>query len=248
MARAFQLTEGPRESKAKFLRTVARHHREQDRKKIRALRGQIAEVKKRRAGALRLAVKRCRVRRRELAQRIKEFRAAERERVNREVEAMRQQARETCEARKQAIRAAAKSKEERTRETLRAEKALQRELRETERHLKRREKAVALTVAERMRESDDEVERNIEPDLVPIWRKVKRGIKGSERKSRTEAFLQWVEENPGEIARMREKQADVELRALLREQKAAERAARARAKRKRPTKAEIEEYLKDVPF
>src|SRR6185295_17647714 len=47
-------------------------------------------------------------------------------------------------------------------------------------------------------ESDDEVRANIPPDLVPLFERVKRGIKGSARESRTEAFLRYVEEHPRE--------------------------------------------------
>jgi len=44
--------------------------------------------------------------------------------------------------------------------------------------------------AERAQESDDEVTRNLEPDLVPVFESVKRSIHGTPKKSRTEAFLQ----------------------------------------------------------
>lgn len=248
MAAPFKLTEARGESRAKFLRTVARHHREKDRQKLRALREQIAEVKKRKAGAMRLVVSRCRSRRREIAKAVKEFRARERERINREVEAMRKTARDTCEARKQAIRLVAKTEEQKTRETLGAERALQRELRETERHLRRRDAASRLTAAEKRAESDAEVARNIDEELLPIWQQVKRGIQSTDKISRSEAFLQWVEENPAEIVAFRERQAAADLKKLLREQKAAETEARRRSRRKRPSKAEIDEYLKDVPF
>ena len=51
---------------------------------------------------------------------------------------------------------------------------------------------------ERRSESDDEVRSNIPPELAPLFEKVKRGIKGSARKSRTEEFLEYVEEHPRE--------------------------------------------------
>ena len=51
-------------------------------------------------------------------------------------------------------------------------------------------------------ESDDAVENNISADLVPVWRKVKNRIKTAHaHKSRTEAFLEWVE-NADEVATM----------------------------------------------
>jgi hypothetical protein len=50
---------------------------------------------------------------------------------------------------------------------------------------------------ERQSESDDEVRRNLLAGMAKVFDKVKRHVKGSERKSRTEAFLEWAEENPG---------------------------------------------------
>lgn len=51
---------------------------------------------------------------------------------------------------------------------------------------------------ERQSESDDEVRGNIAPELVPLFERVKRKIKASDRMSRTEAFLHYVEAHPGE--------------------------------------------------
>lgn len=48
-------------------------------------------------------------------------------------------------------------------------------------------------------ESDDEVKGNIPPELLPTWERMKRAIKGSPHKSRTETFLEWVEAHPSEI-------------------------------------------------
>ena len=60
-------------------------------------------------------------------------------------------------------------------------------------------KGPGVTKRERRSESDDEVLYNIPPELVPTWEHVKRGIRGNDRKSRTEAFLEWVELHPSEI-------------------------------------------------
>jgi len=49
-------------------------------------------------------------------------------------------------------------------------------------------------------ESDDAVRANIDPWLVPYFDHVKRGIRGTAHKSRTEAFLQYVEETPDELS------------------------------------------------
>ncbi len=52
----------------------------------------------------------------------------------------------------------------------------------------------------RASESDDEVRQNIAPDLVPLFNRVRLGIKKCAGKSRTESFLEYVEEHPHEGA------------------------------------------------
>lgn len=79
---------------------------------------------------------------------------------------------------------------------------------------------------EREAESDDEVRRNLSPDLASVFNKVRRHIKGSERRSRTEAFLEWAEQNPDEIYAMQEQRAAREVERLVKEyQREARRAA-----------------------
>ena len=70
---------------------------------------------------------------------------------------------------------------------------------------------------ERDAESDDEVRRNLSPDLASVFNKVRRHIKGSERRSRTETFLEWAEENPDEIYAMQEQRAAREIERLVKE-------------------------------
>jgi hypothetical protein len=109
--------------------------------------------------------------------------------------------------------------------------ARRRELHE-ERHLeklqraadRRHQRGVRSVHRERAAESDDEVRGNIPRGLVKVFDKVRRQIKGSDRKSRTEAFLEWVEENPGEVYAIQEREADRELRRMIREH-AGDRAA-----------------------
>lgn len=54
--------------------------------------------------------------------------------------------------------------------------------------------------------------------LVKVFDKVKRHIKGSHRRSRTESFLQWVEENPMEVYAIQEREAAREVRRLVRDE------------------------------
>ena len=55
------------------------------------------------------------------------------------------------------------------------------------------------TARERAQESDDAVRSNLEPEMLPVWERVKRGIRGGPRRTRTEAFLEWVGEHPDEV-------------------------------------------------
>ena len=70
---------------------------------------------------------------------------------------------------------------------------------------------------ERESESDDAVRRDIPPELVSVFNKVRRNIKGTDRRTRSEAFLEWAEENPGEIYVMQEQEAARELKRLVKE-------------------------------
>ena len=70
---------------------------------------------------------------------------------------------------------------------------------------------------ERDSESDDAVRRDIPPELLSVFNKVRGNIKGSDRKSRSEAFLEWAEENPGEIYVMQEQEAAREIKRLVKE-------------------------------
>jgi len=70
---------------------------------------------------------------------------------------------------------------------------------------------------ERQTESDDEVRRNIPAELLKVFDKVKRQIKTSDRKTRSEAFLQWAEENAGEVYAIQDREAQREVNRLVRE-------------------------------
>lgn len=76
---------------------------------------------------------------------------------------------------------------------------------------------------ERRQESDDEVRANIPADMIRVFDAVRKRIKGGPRKTRTEAFMEWAEENPGEVFDLLQHDADRYLAQLLAEQ---ERTAR----------------------
>jgi hypothetical protein len=83
---------------------------------------------------------------------------------------------------------------------------------------------------ERRQESDEAVEGQIPSELVPLWRKVKLGIRSGPRMSRAEAFLRWVEENPSAQWELAEQEAAADLRRLEREAREHARSVRARGR------------------
>lgn len=100
-------------------------------------------------------------------------------------------------------RAACKQRVERARATGRGEVA---QLREEQRALRAFEQQVFRAAKKRKRErattieTDADVRRNIAPELHSLWSTRAAKTKGSARKSRTEEFLQWVEEHPEQVA------------------------------------------------
>jgi hypothetical protein len=95
------------------------------------------------------------------------------------------------------------------------------------------------TRAERQGESDDEVRGSIPPELLPLWERVRRSIRGSSRMSRTEAFLHYAEEHPEEVLTVIEDKTEAIVRELERQEREASRALRRRVPR---------EEFADVPF
>jgi hypothetical protein len=131
------------------------------------------------------------------------------------------QARQTCSARMSEARGISE-RIHRTRAELEAERSFQRDMRRIERgNRQRAQQAHRATAAERRSESDDAVRANVPPEYLGLWEKVKGSIRGSDRMSRTEAFLHWIEEHPEEHFAAIDDKTD----ALIRELEARERDA-----------------------
>lgn len=79
-------------------------------------------------------------------------------------------------------------------------------------------------------ERSDEVLQNIPPELHPVWRAVRTQFKPHSRKSLTEQFMQWVEENPDEVLALQDPAADRLVREAEAEAKALNRVLRSRKK------------------
>lgn len=147
---------------------------------------------------------------------------------------------QACMIRHEQARAAVRN----PREAVRAERAYQAELRRIERlYIQKQRETRRASRAERRSESDDAVRVNLDPQYVALWDRVKGSIRGTDRRSRTEAFMQYVEEHPGEVLEVLEDRTDALVRDLERQER--EHRALARATRRRPTRAASGG---DVPF
>jgi hypothetical protein len=104
----------------------------------------------------------------------------------------------------------------------------------------------AAKAVEKRRESDSDVEANLSPDELTVWRSVKARVKGSPRMSRLEAFQHWLHEHGAEVAELLERKAEAELRKLsAEEQQARKRMAKPYRSRSRD---ELLLAVSDVPF
>ncbi len=212
----------PALDKQRLWRDINREHRRQAKEKIASLREQLREARRRRKFALRDAKERCRAERIAARERARAMRLRVLEELREAMRAESVAARQSCSVRIGEARAI-KDDIQRSRAELLAEKQYQADLRRIERaNRQRRKEAPRVTRIERQAESDDEVRGNIPGELVPLFERVKRGIKASPRMSRTEAFLKYAEEHPDEVLVAIDDKTD----ALIRELEEREREAR----------------------
>jgi hypothetical protein len=232
-------TEGERTREA-----LARELRERDRKKLDELRRAVAAARATKREAL-LGVRHlCRGER----ERLRALAADIRKEAH-AVAMARREVKESCQAGRELTRAEARRLVKSAEDRKRLEREHQTSVRRFEKPAKagpRLAKGVAggRRSAELRSESDDEVRGSIDPWLVPLWERVKRTIRATARKSRTEAFLDWVHDHPEAQYELAEEEAAAELRRLE-----AEHAAHARAVRHpRRYRRKAAELAADVPF
>ena len=63
----------------------------------------------------------------------------------------------------------------------------------------REKKRPRKSAGERLHEADQEVVQNLPPELIPVWHHFKDKVKGSKRRSRYEAFMDFVHDHPEAI-------------------------------------------------
>ena len=224
-------------------RELAKDHKRKAREKLAELRRELRAARVQRKKAMKAAAERCRTERLAARERARALRIRGLAELREATRLEREAARAACVVQKRD----AKSKEpiERRRAELDAERKYQLEMRRIDRgHKQRRSEHRHATYIERRSESDDLVRQNIPRDLIPLFERVKRGIKGSPRKSRTEEFLEWAEEHPSEVIEMLDSKTD----ALVKQLEEREREAKSGARRAEPRYVANPEYVSEVPF
>jgi hypothetical protein len=217
----------------------AREFRKAQRAELASLRQAVRDAKRNRKGAMTEARAACRRGRVEVRGRIKEIIAEEKKRLAQVVTNMRVTAKMTCQ---NAIEHAKglRSSHEKARGKLLAEREYRRSLKQIEAHNRgRRRELKAASSRERRQESDDEVRANIPPELAALFDRVGGRIKGSSRMSRTEAFLHYAEEHPGEVLESIDDITERVVRGLEAREKEARRALRRAVPRDLPPPAAL---------
>lgn len=219
----------------KLQQELAGYLREKDRAELALLRARIKVARIERVQMLRGARQSCRTARAELIERQK----GERESFVARQRGERIAERSACSTGKEAAKAGGAALERRTRAELKEAK--------TQLRVERRAPLTRSTGRERNQEDDDAVRSNLPAELRPVFDKVRRHIKAKGKASRTEAFLDWAEENPDEILAVQQEKADRELKELLKQQREQGRTVRDARRYKLPPE-ELAKLLEAVPF
>lgn len=210
-----------------------------DRDRLAAIKAKLREVKRSRPDRLRAIRTYCRTGRENARQAIARLRAEVRAELAARVQALRDAQRGDCLA---------------TRERVRSELdqrivSAARELDEQRTHMKReygrKPRGARATARELRQESDDEVRRNLPPELVTVFDAVRRRILPEKRRTRTETFLEWVEANQDEAHEIIYRDVDRAVARLVEEQRAIERR---RARGYRDPEAALAALESAVPF
>lgn len=231
-----------RRARKRYARELARELRNKDRERLKLLKAKLREArdaKRRRVADLRALCKaeklRLRAKARRLAAELRRTRAALRARrgsCSTEITAARVEGVQTIgEAR--AAYEGERDEQKRTRSIERAWKG----------------KGSKLSGVERQAESDDEVRGNLPGELVPVFERVKRGIRATDRTTRTEVFLDWVHRNSATVERLMNEEHERGMKALEAEERALRRESR-KASRYSPSRGpdKLAADLADIPF
>jgi hypothetical protein len=212
-----------RRQRRELMAQIARDEKRKQREHLADLRAKVRQARVDRKAALEEARTRCRTERLSVRQRVEALRQRVLPELREAVAAERAAARQTCTVRRTAARGIS-DRIKRVRAELEAERTFQRDMRRIESaNRQRTQQAHRTSAAERRSEGDDAVRASIPDELVPLWERVKRSIRGSDRMSRAETFMKYAEEHPEDVLLILEDRTD----ALVRELEARERDAAA---------------------
>jgi hypothetical protein len=222
----------------KLQRELADDLRAKDKADLRVLRARIGAARLERGRNLKTAREQCSAARVSLRDRQR----GEREQLRDIQRAQRAEGKTACELGKLTAREQGLELERQAKQRLAAERQDQRLIRRAGKPVK-----VRATARERAAEDDDAVRSNLPPELVPVFDVVRKKIKGSARRTRTEAFLEWAEENPDEILAVQQADADKYLRDMVKAHRELGRSVR-KADRYEQSPKKLAELLAGVPF
>jgi hypothetical protein len=231
------LAQGRRQKRA-LMADIAREEKRKLRAHLADLRQQIRAARSQRKAALHEGKRRCRAERVAARERARAMRERALSQLREAIVAERVQAQRACSARMADARRLSE-RIHRTRAELEAERSFQREMRRIERaNRERSEQAHRASATERRGESDDAVTQSLPPEYLPLWESIKGTIRGSERMSRLEVFLKWIEDHPDEHFAALDDKTD----ALIRELEAKQQHATSRLRDSDPPPAEPQGY------
>lgn len=231
--------------KKKLWKEIKRQHRRETKEKIASLKEAIRGARRRRKDAIREAKTRCKTERLAARERARALRVRLLVELRQAVKNERAAARQSCSVQIAEARQI-KDDVERARAKLEAERKYQAELRRIElaNKQRRKEETPSRRRGEKRSESDDEVRSNIPSELVPLFERVKGAVRGSDRMSRTEAFLKFAEEHPNDVLEA----IDDKTESMIRELEQKEREARRELRRGPPRRKFTAEELAQTPF
>lgn len=185
----------------------------------RALATRVRRLRARLRATRRRILAQCKRARARLKARAAAYRAERRAETNETIAGWRKDARDQCAERKAlttALRAQVEAESAAQREALSAEAAELAVAKARRRAGRKPGRRPPKGIAS-IQESDELVEYDVPPELLSVWRATKSRIRGTDKKSRTEAFLEWVEENPEEATRIADEKAAKDLDAAIAE-------------------------------
>lgn len=227
--------------RAALMREVAREERRKQRQALVDLRAEIRQARAARKEALHEAKSACRQGRLQLRAHIAQERARILAEMRERFASEKQQAKDACSAGLSAARALSEA-HARARGKLAAERAFRRDMKRIERDNRDRARALSRPLSRTQKsESDDEVRTNIPFELHALFAQVGRKIRGTDRMTRTEAFLHYAEEHPEEVLLSIEHESERKLEELERRERQAHQALRRAVPRRAYEQASGEE-------